>query len=195
LPIVTRPARSAVLEAVEAALTANFGHAPQRASVSFVGVEPLQVLRYDSGPDEQTFVTLGLSANPMTAAQETIAAADGPRAELLLTVRSGWSEVWRALAVLAASPAVEGVVYSVGSTVDTGAPLAPGSRCTGALIAASEVAPVVLDSVQVDVLSLLAATSIELGWCRVHGAPALRERWAEQGTDLRDLARPPARLD
>jgi hypothetical protein len=80
-------------------------------------------------------------------------------------------------------------------TVDLGRPLAEGARCTGALVAASEMPPVLHAAVEVHMLTLLPATSTELAWCRVHGAAALRERWTSQRVDLDNLGRPAARLD
>ncbi len=49
-------------------------------------------------------------------------------------------DLWRRLAVLAAGPVVEGVVYADGMSVDLGEPLDPSSLCTGGLIVASELA-------------------------------------------------------
>jgi len=97
--------------------------------------------------------------------------------------------VWRLLAVLAASPAVEGVVYTAGMTVDLGQPLASGSRCTGGVLAESALAAIETPEGTVAVLQVLPATSTELAWCRVHGTAALRERWATEQVDLLDLAR------
>jgi suppressor of fused protein SUFU len=173
---------------VEAALTDHFGHRPQRASVSFVGVERLEVLRFEAVPGEHAYVTLGMSRRPMTGADELVIASEGPRAELLLQVRDtrrGDQDVWRRLALLAAAPAVEGLVHRPGVTVDLGEPLVPGSRCTGVLVAESTV-PAVDD---VAILQVLPTTANELAWSRVHGSGALRERWAAASTDLRDLGR------
>ena len=97
--------------------------------------------------------------------------------------------------MLAAAPVVEGVVYGEGMTVDLGMPIAQGSRCTGALVAASEMPPLVHAAVEVHMLTLLPATSTELAWCRVHGAAALRERWTSQRVDLDNLGRAAAQLD
>lgn len=179
---------------VESALAAHFGHRPQRASVSFVGVEPIEVLRFVAGSGEYAYVSLGMSRRPMTGAEEVLVAGDGPRAELLLRVRDvdgRHREVWRALAVLAAAPAVEGLVHRPASTVDLGEPLAAGSRCTGAVVTDSSVPDV--DGIAI--LELLPATATELAWARVRGSAALRERWQAAGTDLRDLARASVRLE
>ena len=55
-----------VLAAVDAALAEHFGHRPQRASVSFVGVDPVEVLRFEPIPGERAYVSLGMSGRPMT---------------------------------------------------------------------------------------------------------------------------------
>jgi hypothetical protein len=191
---VTLPAP---LADVDAALRVHFGTSPLRASVSFVGVETIEVLRFEPIPDERAYLSLGMSRHPMTSAAAGVQAADGPRAELMLHVRDGADEhagVWRQVALLAAAPAVEGVVYVPDMTVDLGTPLSAGARCTGALITQSPIAAVETIVGSVAVLQLLPATANELAWCRVHGAAALRERWAAQAVDLLDLRRDSATL-
>lgn len=186
------------LPAVERALAEHFAQRPTRASVSFVGVEPIEVLRFEPIPGERAYVSLGMSRHPMTAASEVLVGDDGPRAELLVHVHDhpGRGEVlWRHLAVLAAAPAVEGVVYVVGMTVDLGQLLAPGSRCTGGLVVESPLAAIDTPAGPVAMLQVIPATSIELAWSRVHGAAALRERWAAASTDLLDLGRRAVALD
>ena len=37
-----------------------------RASVSFVGVDPIEVLRFEPIPGERAYVSLGMSRHPMT---------------------------------------------------------------------------------------------------------------------------------
>jgi hypothetical protein len=186
-----------VLTRVQVALQDHFGQVPARASVSFVGVEPIDVLRFEPIPGERAYVSLGMSRHPMTAAAEAVQQQDGPRAELMLHVHDpgdAYADVWRSLAVLAASPAVEGVVYAAGMSVDTGQPLVTGSRCTGGVLVESALAAIEGGPEAVDVLQLVPATSTELAWCRVQGSAALRERWTEQRVDLMDLGRPPADL-
>src|SRR5262249_4713909 len=139
-----------------------------------------------------------MSRHRMTGAAETIRAANGPRAELMLQVRDPHdrrAEVWRHLAVLAAAPAVEGVVYAAGMTVDLGTPMATGSACSGVVITDSGLAPIGTGVGPVAVLRASPAPATELAWCRVRGSAALLERWTEAGTDLLDLARPAVRLD
>jgi Suppressor of fused protein (SUFU) len=189
---------SPVLSAVEQALVDHFGHRPQRASISFVGVEPIEVLRFEPIPGERAYLSLGMSRHPMTGADAAVVASDGPRAELMLHLRDATddqAEVWRRLAVLAAAPAVEGVVYAPGMSVDIGEPLVAGSACTGVLISESPLGEVPTDAGPVRVLLALPATSTELAWCRVRGAAALRERWDAAATDRLDLMRRPVTLD
>ncbi|MFN2519004.1 MAG: suppressor of fused domain protein [Jatrophihabitantaceae bacterium] len=188
-----------VLVAVEHALCAHFGQRPSRASVCFLGVEPIEVLRFEPIPGEgAAYVSLGMSRHPMTAASQQVVGADGPRAELVLHAGKGsgrCDDVWRQLAVLAAAPSVEGVVYVAGMTVDLGQPVAPGSRCTGGVLAESVLAAIETPQGPVTLLQVLPATPSELAWCRVHDTPALRERWSAQHIDLFDLARRAATLE
>jgi Suppressor of fused protein (SUFU) len=189
------PQSGSILGQVEQALRAHYGVDPARASISFVGVEPIEILRFAPTDGEICYVSLGMSRRPMTGADELIAAPGGPRAELMIRTRHDASDPWRQLAVLAAGPAVEGVVYRPGATIDLGSPLADGSRCTGGLLAESGLPTVTLGGATVDVLQVLPATQTELAWCRVRGSAALAKLWADQRTDLLDLARLPARLE
>lgn len=189
---------SDVLAAVEAALVAHFAQQPQRASVSFVGVDPIEVLRFDTRSGEQVLVSLGMSRHPMTRADEAIRSPSGPRAELLLHVRNaspGADEAWRSLAVLAAGPAVESVVYRTDMTVDLGRALGSGATCTGAVLAESSVTSVESADGGVAILQLLPATPAELAWARARGAAALRARWRAAGCDLLDLGRRAVELE
>jgi hypothetical protein len=196
--VVEHHHRTDGLASVDAALAEHFAQPPARASISFVGVEPIEVLRFEPIPGERAFVSLGMSRRPMTGAEELVQRSDGPRAELMLHLHDPTDEfgdVWRSLAVLAAAPVVEGVVYSPGMTVDTGQPLAPGTRCTGGVLVESPLGSVATPTGPVDVLQLLPATPNELAWCRVQGSAALRERWTAQSLDVMDLTRPAATLD
>jgi hypothetical protein len=182
----------APLPDVEAALVEHFGSQPARASVSFVGVDPIEILRFEPVPGERAYVSLGMARHPMTGAGETVRAEHGPRAELVLHVHDptdAHADVWRSLAVLAAAPAVEGVVYVPGMTVDLGSPVAPGSRCSGIVTAESSVPAVPFERGDVHILRVIPATAQEIAWCRVHGAEALVQRWQERAVDLYDLTR------
>jgi hypothetical protein len=187
-----------VLAAVEAALVEQFGSRPQRASVSFVGVDPIEVLRFEPIPGERAYLTLGMSRHAMTGAAESVLAADGPRAELMLYLHDPTdehSDIWRRLAVLAAAPSVEGVVYSAGLSVDLGEPLTATSACTGAVVRESAVEPIETGAGPVALLQVVPATSTELAWCRVRGSTALIERWTAAGTDTLDISRRAVALD
>ena len=107
------------LDPVRAHVRGHFAEAgiddePDSASVTFLGLERVEVLRF--GPDPQGvahYVTLGCSRHPMT--EPTSGVADpllGPRAEVVLTLRATTptTGLARSLAVVAATPAVEGVV-------------------------------------------------------------------------------------
>lgn len=176
----------------------HFGHPPQRASVSFVGVDPIEVLRFEPIPGERAYLTLGMARHAMTGAAEAVLSADGPRAELLLHLRDPgdlYADVWRRIAVLAAAPAVEGVVYADGMSVEIGEALVAGSACIGVVVIDSPLTPVASAYGPVAILQLLPATSTELAWCRVRGSTALRERWRKHDVDLLDLTRRPVPLD
>jgi hypothetical protein len=185
-------APSAPLAGVDAALSRHFAQRPVRASVSFVGVAPLEVLRFEPIPGERAYVSLGMSRDPMHDPASAVLDDSGPRAELMLHIRDAvdqHSAVWRQLAVLAAAPTVEGVVYADGVSVDTEQPLVAGSLCPGGVIVESPIAPIESSGATVAILQVLPASANELAWARVRGSGALRARWAEQETDLLDLTR------
>jgi Suppressor of fused protein (SUFU) len=209
-----------VLPLVEARLRATLGEPDARASVTFLGAERIEVLRF-TGPElpfvepvaggtpsvapgtppasggTVRYATLGMSAKPMTDPSAIVVdPVEGPRAELVLSVhaeRADTDKVLRPLAVLAASPQVEGVIVAPGNSLDVGGPLWPGAPFTSVLVAEPgglvedlELDPP-LDPVRF--LPLLPMTPNEAAWKRVHGAEALLERWLAHGTDLRDPLR------
>jgi hypothetical protein len=195
-----------VLALVEARLRTALGEPDARAAVTFLGTDRIEVLRFhDRGGDGDIlrYATLGMSAHPMT--DPTAALADpvkGPRAELVLSVRAGLADtdkVLRPLAVLAASPQVEGVVVAPGASLDVGGPLWPDAPFSSVLVAepGGLVEDLELDGPldPVRFLPLLPMTSNEAAWKRVHGAQELQERWLTHGTDLRDPLRRSVTLD
>ncbi|NLU67292.1 suppressor of fused domain protein [Streptomyces sp. HNM0574] len=205
---------SDVLSLVEARLRTALGEPDARASVTFLGTDRIEVLRWapgaapsgeKAGPDDGIvrYATLGMSAAPM--ADPTAALADpekGPRAELLLSVRAGLADtdkVLRPLAVLAATPQVEGVVVAPGASLDVGEPLWPEAPFSSVLVAESGglVEDLELGEPRdpVRFLPLLPMRPNEAAWKRVHGAAALEERWLRHGTDLRDPRRSAVPLD
>ena len=108
-----------------------------RAGVTFLGTERIDVLRFGPDGDGVTrYVTLGASRAPMTdPASPLVDPIAGPRAELVLSVRGRPDSVLRRLAVLAAAPAVEGIVLAPGTVVEVGEPLWDGARFSAVLIA------------------------------------------------------------
>lgn len=184
------------MASVERSLRDQFRAEPARASITFLGVDPLEVLRFDISAGMRSYVSLGMSRQPMTALDApTRAGATGPRAELLVDVRGADDGLWRRLALLASAPAVEGVVYRDGMTVDLSGPLVAGSRCTGVLVQESHLREVsVAEGIVVQILRIIPITSTELAWSRVHGSAALLERWLMQRVDLLDLGRLPVVL-
>jgi hypothetical protein len=136
---------------------------------------------------------------PMGDPGDLVVLPDGPRAELVLSVRGLHDTVLRRLAVLAASPAVEGVVLAPGSGLDLGEPLWDGSRFTAVLVGEPgglvPDLPVGEGLQPVRFLPLLPMTPNEAAWKRVHGAAALEEAWLAGGIDLRDPERPEAPLE
>ncbi|MEG3629685.1 suppressor of fused domain protein [Streptomyces poriticola] len=195
-----------VLPLVEARLRTALGEPDARAAVTFLGTDRIEVLRFPGDGTEGGIVryaTLGMSAQPMTDPTAVLAdPVEGPRAELVLSVRGGLADtdkVLRPLAVLAASPQVEGVVVAPGASLDVGEPLWPDAPFTSVLVAepGGLVEDVELDAPMdpVRFLPLLPMTPNEAAWKRVHGAQALQERWLNHGTDLRDPSRRSVPLD
>ncbi|MFF3729634.1 suppressor of fused domain protein [Streptomyces sp. NPDC002476] len=200
-----------ILALVEARLLTALGEPDARAAVTFLGTDRIEVLRFIDG-DVVRYATLGMSAHPMTDPTATLVdPVKGPRAELLLSVRAGLADtdkVLRPLAVLAASPQVEGVIVAPGASLETGEPLWPGAPFSSVLVAepgglvedldlgpdaGADAAGPGTDPVRF--LPLLPMTPNEAAWKRVRGAQALQERWLSHGTDLRDPLRGSVLLD
>jgi hypothetical protein len=191
-----------VLTSVRAHLVESFGGPePSAASVTFLGLEPLEVLRFPADSEDVVrYATLGCSRHPMADPSDLVAdPVRGPRAELVLTLRGGLdvaSGVHRSLAILAAAPAVEGVVLAVDGLLDLGEPLWKGAPFTAILLGDSGVEPLSLpepaDPVQF--LDAVPITGTEAAWVRLRGAAALRDAWAEAGIDVRDPRRGQASL-
>src|SRR5574340_1027777 len=183
-----------VLDSVRAHLTARIGGPePAAASVTFLGVEQLDVLRFVPEPgDLVRYVTLGCSRHPMGDPGDMVAdPIRGPRAEVVLTLRGGAgiaSGVQRTLAVLAAAPSVEGVVLAPAALLDPGEPLWKDAPFTAVLLGRSDIPDLALpepaDPVQF--LEVVPLTGTEAAWVRLRGAGALREAWSEAGIDVRD---------
>nr|WP_269811176.1 suppressor of fused domain protein [Kineosporia rhizophila] len=163
-----------------------------------MGTQPLEVDRF--GPDPSGLVryaTVGVSHAPMhppTAA--VIDPVRGPRAELVLSLSAARDEVLRTLAVLAATPQVEGLVLAAGATLDLQQPLWPGARTTAVMLGDAGGLVPDLDLRQVGegvepvrFFPVLPMTPDEAALARARGTGHLRELWLQAGTDLRDPAR------
>jgi hypothetical protein len=176
---------------------------PDIASVTFLGVERIDVLRF--GPDHRVglegvfhYVSVGCSRYPM--ADSAAAIADpirGPRAEITLSLRAGASAngLARSIAVVAATPAVEGVVLGAGALVDLSGPLWDGAPFTAVLLGSSDIPDLPLESPRdpVRFLSAVPVTQTEGAWVRLKGAEAMRQAWADDRVDVLDPLRPAAR--
>ena len=195
---VTQP-----LVQVRAHLDAHFGRTdPDVASVTFLGTESLDVLRYHPHADGVVhYVSLGCSRHPMVDPTAVFADPEhGPRAEVVLRLRDpgAITGLARSLAIVAASPAVEGVVLTTDALVDLGTPLwaRPSGRApfTAVLLGDSDIADLPLDPPR-DPVRFLAATPItatEAAWVRLKGADAMRAAWLSDGVDVLDPNRPAA---
>ena len=133
---------TAIIDAVRAHLCGYFEEsAPGEAKLTFLGADPLTVLRF--GPDRDgtvTYATLGCSRSPMQDPSAMVTDPDdGPRAELVLPIIGGLDAVTRPLAMLAASPSIEGLVLQDGALLDFSQPLWPDARFTGFVLVDAEV--------------------------------------------------------
>lgn len=186
-----------VVSSVRAHLVSSIeGPDPTAASVTFLGVEPLDVLRFESPDGLVRYVTLGCSRHPMGDPNELVAdPTRGPRAELVLTLRGG-TGVARTLAVLAAAPSVEGVVLLEDALLDLGEPLWKDTAFTAVLLGDSGIEDLTLPEPfdPVRFLGVVPLTGTEAAWVRLRGAEALREAWTEAGIDIRDPHRSAASL-
>ncbi len=194
---------TALPDRVRAHLCLHFGDVePDTARVTFLGTEPLDVLRFRHGTSGLVhYVTLGCSRHPMGDPAELVAdQARGPRAEVVLCLRDPGpiTGIARSLAILAAAPAVEGVVLAPDALIDLGSPLwarpSGGAPFTGVLLGRSDIAELPLEAPR-DPVSFLSATPItatEAAWVRLKGAEAMRQAWRNDGVDVRDPDRPAA---
>ena len=168
---------------------------PDAASVTFLGVERIEVLRF--GPDRNGiahYVSLGCSRHPMT--DPAAAAADpvrGPRAEVMMSLRvtTPTPGLARSLALVAATPAVEGVVLVPDALIDLSrAAVGFGAVHRGAA-GQSDIAdlplPQPLDPVVF--LSAVPITATEAAWVRLKGGEAMRQAWSDDGVDVEDPRR------
>lgn len=179
---------------VRAHLLAHFATEPDAASVTFLGTQSFDVLRFGPAADGVIhYVSLGCSREPMTDPADF--AADpvrGPRAEVMVSLRGPTpAGLARSVAVLAAAPAVEGLVLAPDALVDLGEPLWAGAPFTAFLLDRSEIGDVDVPapSDPVTVLSAVPITATEAAWVRLKGAEAMREAWRTDGVDTLDPGR------
>jgi hypothetical protein len=192
---------TAILDRVRAHLREHFtGVEPDSASVTFLGTEPIEVLRFRSGGVVH-YVSLGCSRHPMTDPTEIVAdPLSGPRAEVVVSLRDPGpaTGIARSVAILASTPAVEGVVLVADALIDLGSPLwgMPSGRVpfTAVLLGHSEIGDLPLDPPlePVQFLSATPITATEAAWVRLKGAEAMRQAWVNDGVDVLDPKRPAA---
>ena len=189
------------LEQVRAHVLAQFTDTePDSASVTFLGTETIEVLRFREAQGLVHYVSLGCSRHPMT--EPTLDIADpvrGPRAEIVLQLRDPGpiSGIARSLAILAAAPAVDGVVLCADALVDLGSPLwAASGRVpfTAVLLGRSDIPDLPLEPPRdpVQFLSATPITATEAAWVRLKGAEAMRQAWDNDRVDVLDPNRPAA---
>ncbi|GFG70341.1 suppressor of fused domain protein [Mycolicibacter senuensis] len=179
---------------------AGIASEPGAARVTFLGVEPVDVLRFGPGPDRMVhYVSVGCSRHPMGDPGQILAdPVHGPRAEVVLRLRISGSDAGlaRSLAMVAAAPVVEGVVLAADALMDLGGPLwtrqSGGVPFTAMLLGDSDIAELALEAPREPVrfLSAIPITATEAAWVRLKGADAMREAWRADGVDVLDPDRP-----
>jgi hypothetical protein len=170
------------------------GPEPDVASITFLGVERMDVLRF-AHDSVYSYVSLGCSRHPMIEASAAIAdPVRGPRAEVAMTLRAGVPTpgLARSLAVIAATPAVDGIVLTGDLLVDLSTPLWDGAPFTAVLLGVSDIPELPLEPPREPVrfLSAVPITQTEAAWVRLKGAEAMRQAWSDDGVDVLDPARP-----
>ncbi|MGE2717488.1 suppressor of fused domain protein [Mycolicibacterium litorale] len=185
-----------VLSVVRAHLGEHFRRAgvtaePVSASVTFLGTERIEVLRFGPDPDGVAhYVSLGCSRHPMFDPTELVTdPVHGPRAEVVVSLRGPTPKgLARSLAVLAAAPAVEGLVLEPDALIDLETPLWEPAPFTAFLLGHSDIDDVPLPGPMpaVTVFSATPITPTEAAWVRLKGAEAMREAWVTDGVDVLD---------
>jgi hypothetical protein len=202
-----------ILDHVRAHLRGHFARAgsggePDSASVTFLGTEPIEVLRFRGGADGPEgmvhYVSLGCSRHPMTDPTQVVTDPQrGPRAEIVLRLRDPGpaTGIARSVAILAATPAVDGLVLVADALIDLGSPLWawPAGRVpfTAVLLGHSDIPDLPLDPPRdpVKFLSATPITATEAAWVRLKGAEAMRQAWQNDGVDVLDPNRRAAQPD
>ncbi|OBI80165.1 suppressor of fused domain protein [Mycobacterium sp. E740] len=195
-----------VLEQVRAHLREHFARAgitaePTAASVTFLGTEKIEVLRFGPDPsadsDVYHHVSLGCSRHPMLDPAEMVTdVLRGPRAEVTVALRGPAPRgLSRSIAIVAAAPAVEGLILEPDALIDLETPLWEGAPFTAFLLSRSDIDDVSLTGPMqpVAVLAATPITATEAAWVRLKGADAMREAWTQDGVDVLDPARKAAK--
>ena len=195
------------LARVRAHLFAHFSSAgidtePDVASVTFLGAEPIEVLRFRPPPRRGGALRLaGLLAAPDGRSDRDGRRPErGPRAEVVLRLRNPGpiTRLAHSLAIVAATPAVDGVVLTEDALIDLGSPLwdnpSGPAPFTAMLLGRSDIPDLPLDPPHdpVRFLSATPITATEAAWVRLRGADAMREAWRSDGVDVLDPNRPAA---
>ncbi|MGV0835933.1 suppressor of fused domain protein [Mycolicibacterium thermoresistibile] len=190
---------SDVLATVRAQVTEHFTRAgitaePAAATVTFLGTEQYEILRFGPSPEGVAhYVSLGCSRHPMVDPTELVTdSLHGPRAEVVVSLRGPTpTGLARSVAVLAAAPAVEGLILEPDALVDLSEPLWSSAPFTAFLLGASDLDEVVLPAPRspVTVLSAVPITPTEAAWVRLKGADAMREAWRSDRVDTLDPRR------
>jgi hypothetical protein len=185
-----------VLATVREHLRAHFERSgvtaePDAASVTFLGTERIDVLRFGPTADGvYHYVSVGCSKHPMFDPAEMVTdALHGPRAEVVTALRGPTPKgLARSLAVLAASPAVEGLILEPDALIDLETPLWESASFTAFLLSDSDIRDVELTKPlpPVKLLSATPITATEAAWVRLKGADAMREAWRQDGVDVLD---------
>ena len=174
------------LDEVRAYLIAHFTAAgitddPETASVTFVGMDPIEVMRFGPGADGVVhYVSVGGSRHREDTPAEVVVTLRGA------SVGAGWA---RSVAVLAAAPAVEGLVPTEDALIDLGQPLWRGAPFTAFLLNPSDIQPFG----EVVFVRAIPITATEAAWVRLKGADAMRQAWQEDAVDVLDPRRPAGR--
>ena len=178
-------------------MRAGINAEPVEAGVTFLGADPIGVVRFgdpsNSGSEAAHYVSLGCSRQPMVDPAEMLAdPVRGPRAEIAVTLRGpSPTGLARSMAVVAAAPAIEGLILEPDALIDLEAPLWQGAVFTAFLLGRSEIGDVDLPEPRspVAVLSAVPITATEAAWVRLKGAGAMRDAWVQDGVDPTDPGR------
>jgi hypothetical protein len=119
-------------------------------------------------------------------------ALHGPRAEVVVALYGSTPKgLARSLAIVAAAPAVEGLVLEPDALIDLETPLWEGASFSAFLLGRSDIEDVALTDPlpPVTVLAATPITATEAAWVRLKGAEAMREAWIQDAVDVLDPAR------